>query len=303
MDVGGGEVKPVLEGELDDAGTPGLETVDVLRALSNNALLATDSAGTRKILLGRGIGFGRQLGDHIDPSSASEVFIPDSQYPIAQLTAFISETPLAVIRVARRVVELAQERAGIRPSQSLLLGVADHLHFAVQRARQGIIVAYPLHWEVAQLYPREMAIGRTAVEVSSAEFGVPIPPEEATAFAMHLVNAEFASTDIGAAVAMTERISKIVAVVTAALGLTESVESMSVARFVTHLRYLVARTQSQTQITGCPPGLARLIHEDHTPAFELAQRVQTILELGGSPLTDAEILYLAMHIARLESTR
>lgn len=276
---------------------------EVVRVLNNNALLATDATGARKILLGRGIAFGRRLGDLIDPGSAAEVFVPDATYPMPQLTAFIAETPLDVIRVARQAVALAEERAGIRPSQALLLGLADHLHFAVERARQGITFEYPLRWEVAQLYPRETAVGRLVVELSSAEFGVPIAAEEATAFAMHLVNAQFASADLGATAAMTERIRRVVALVVAATGITPAEDSVTVARFVTHLRYVIARAANQTQIAEAPPGLAQSMRETRPAAYELAQRVRRVLELDGARLTEAEVVYLAMHIARLEVER
>jgi beta-glucoside operon transcriptional antiterminator len=226
-----------------------------VRVLSNNALLALCSDGTRKVLLGRGIAFGRRLGDRLDPCLASEAFVPDGTYPIAQLAAFVSETPIEVIAVARRVVGLAEERAAVKGSQALLLGLADHLHFAAERARQGIAVEYPLRWEVAQLYPQEVVVGRAAVELASAELGVPIPADEATAVAMHLVNAQFASADLSATAAMTERLTMLVDVVTAAMGIRPAEDSVTVARFVTHLRYLFARRASGAQITQTPPGL------------------------------------------------
>ena len=52
------------------------------------------------------------------------------------------------------VAELAHARLGIRVTQALVLPIADHLAFAIQRSRAGSEFIYPLRWEVAQLYPR-----------------------------------------------------------------------------------------------------------------------------------------------------
>lgn len=303
MDLGdtAGRVRP--SGDDAPDGPDASTALGVVRVLNNNALLAVDAAGARKLLLGRGIAFGRKLGDVIERSEASEIFVPDPAYPIVQLTAFVSETPIEVIGVARRLVDLARDRAGIRPSQALLLGLADHLHFAVERARTGMTIEYPLRWEVAQLYPQETAVGRAAVDLASAELGVPIPAEEATAFAMHLVNAQFASPDLATTVAMTNRIGKVVDVVCAAMGITPTEDSINIARFVTHLRYVIARMANRTQIAGSPPGLEHSIRQAHPGAYDVAQRVQAVLEMDGASLTEAEVVYLAMHIARLEAER
>ena len=55
--------------------------LEVVRVLNNNAVLATDRVGGQAILLGRGLGFGKHLGDEIDPGAASQVFVPDSGLP------------------------------------------------------------------------------------------------------------------------------------------------------------------------------------------------------------------------------
>ena len=107
----------------------------LLRVLNNNAVMV-EAAGGRLILLGRGIGFSKQLGDDVLLSAATEVFQPSSPQELRQLADFVVEIPLETFNVARRAVDHAEATAGVRPSQALLLSIADHLHYAVLRAEK-----------------------------------------------------------------------------------------------------------------------------------------------------------------------
>lgn len=55
-----------------------------------------------------------------------------------RLTQFLAEVPLECVRAAARIADLAHERLGLRVTQSLILPIADHLQFALQRHRDGI---------------------------------------------------------------------------------------------------------------------------------------------------------------------
>lgn len=275
------------------------QVMEAVRVLNNNAVLATDRMGGQAILLGRGIGFGMHLGDEIDPGAASQVFVPEAGLPIGQLATFLSEIPMDLVGLAGRMVEQAHLEAGVTPSHALVLALADHLKFAVERARQGIRFDYPLRWEVAQLYPAEHALGREVLRRVNTELSVDLPEEEATALAMHIVNAQFASGDLTDTVTMTQRISQVLEVVTTSLGIRIPEESMDAARFVTHLRYLFTRIQTNTQIASSPPGLTESIVAAAPDSHRVAERVRELFAMGGTVLSDDEVAYLSMHIARL----
>ncbi|MDN5569948.1 MAG: PRD domain-containing protein [Propionibacteriaceae bacterium] len=163
----------------------------VSRVLNNNAVMVTEAGDRVAIVLGRSIGYGKRPGDAIDPGAVSERFLPDQSTPIDRLAAFLSDTPLEVVRVAREIAELAHARLGVRLSQALVLPLADHLAFALDRARSATELDYPLRWEVGQLYPAELALGGEAIALVRRHLGVDLPDAEAVPVAMHLVNAQF----------------------------------------------------------------------------------------------------------------
>ncbi len=272
----------------------------LIRVLNNNAVMV-ELDGARVILLGRGLGFGRRLGDPIDYADASEVFTPTSPDGFFELSEFVAQIPLEVFRVSRRAVDLAAEKSGIRPSQALLLSIADHLNFAVHRAREGIVIDFPLSWEVRQLYPNEAALGEATVEIAQEELEVVLDPDEATAFALHFVNAQFASRDMSGTVAMTRLVQGVLQAVKTGLGARAVADPMAMARFVTHLRYLYARVADEKQHRDDGPVL---ITANYAPEVDAAATlVQTVLEQDTGPLTQAELSYVKLHIARLNAVQ
>lgn len=208
--------------------------------------------------------------------------------------------PLEYVRVAGRIAELAHERLGLRVTQALILPIADHLHFAVQRTRAGVEMRFPLAWEVAQLYPSELEVGEAAVEVANTAFTVTLQDDEAVAFAMHFVNAQFTSPGMKPAIEMTQSIGSAFEVIESSFGFAIDHKSMNAARFVTHLRYLYARVASGKQIEESHPTLANAIRNAHPAAFACAVKLRYVLEMNlRTQLSDDEVAYLALHIAKL----
>lgn len=273
--------------------------MQIVRVLNNNAAIVVDDHDDQSVVLGKGIAHGRRPGDSIDPDRVDQVFVPDVVHPVEQLAAYLSDMPLEVVRVASTIADLAHEHLGLRVSQALILPIADHLSFAVAREAEGIEVDYPLRWEVTQLYPAELAVGRQAVQFANLRLHASLPSEEAIPLALHFVNAQFATEGLSRTVRMTERISQVLDVVHQGTGLTIDPESMSVARFVTHLRYLFVRMESGRQITDSSDALMAAIRTAHPDELAIATRIGYLLEIGGGKLSKDEVLYLTLHVARL----
>lgn len=273
----------------------------LVRVLNNNAVLA-DISGDRVILVGRGIGFHKHLGDVVSTDDASEIFAPSDALELRQLAEFAREIPFEIFRVARRALENARDQQ--RPtSQALLLSIADHLNYAVERAKTGTKVDYPLRWEIAQLYPAEMKLGQETVNLANTLLGASskIEPNEATAFAMHFVNAQFAVSDLSQTMSMTASLQSVVQIVEDSFGPAATADPMSVARFVTHLRYLFARVASRTQIDEAPTVLLQAVRDAYPEVAAAADRIRRVMEVDGEKLSDAEVCYLDIHLSRLWS--
>ena len=76
--------------------------------------------------------------------------------------------------------------------------------------------------------------------------------------------------------------------------------SVSVGRFITHLRYLFVRISQHKQLDAEPSLVGAAIRESFPEASECAVRLAGLLELRlGADLTSDEVSYLALHVARV----
>lgn len=271
----------------------------VKRVLSHNAVLAEGDDQEEVVALGRGIGFGLHEGTEIEPAKIEQIFTAEGA-EAHRLTQYVADVPLRCVRAAARIAELAKERLGIRVTQALILPLADHLAFAEQRRHDAVAVEIPLRWEVSQLYPQELAVGREALAIARDTMDVDIDDDEAVAIAMHLVNAQFARPEMHTTMQMTETITKIFSVIDASFDVSIDTESMNAARFVTHLRYVVARISSGKQIDEPDTSFFDAMAALHPESMACAIKLRYVIELAfETPITTVETAYLALHVARL----
>lgn len=272
----------------------------IVRIYNNNVALARAHSGEQMVVIGRGLAFGKRKGELIDPTLVEQTFVPESGTSEDNLAWSLAKIPSEILSLATDLEALVRSQ-GIEISHSFIVPVADHINFALDRAREGLIVDYPLAHEVAQLYPQEVHFGQQALSLIRERLGVCLPDIEAIPLAMHLVNSQFASEGMGGTYRMTEVFAQIFEVIEVSFGGPVDSSQMSAARFVTHLRYLFARaTQAQADPSGPGSLLLESLKGAHPLAFACAIKVKLVLEQHlEQDLTDDELTYLTIHIARL----
>lgn len=272
----------------------------VQRILSNNAVIA-ELDGGEVVAMGPGIGFRHKRGAELPDSEVERVFRPSPAQPLEQLSAFLAELPSAHLDTAIEICEVASAQLSVPLGQALIIAIADHLSFALRRRQDAIAIEYPLAWEINQLYPDHAAVGRQALNIVEHRLGERLPDEEAVSFAMHLINAQ-AATDphsLPGARQLT-LVGQIFDVIDSSFGVRVDRESMSAARFVTHLRYVFARIERHAQLDATPNELMRSIADNFSDAIACAHRIAYLIRLGlGTGITTDEVAFVALHIARL----
>lgn len=270
----------------------------VLRIFNNNVVLASSGEGGEVVVTGRGIGFQAKQGDLIDEAKIAKVFYPaDGRDPdhMAEMLAFIPAEHIRLIIEAMAEAGMCQEQ---RDKLTLVIALADHVGGAIRRAHDGDVLHMPLKEEVQQLYSEEYRQALGLVTAINERVRVPIPAEEAVAFTLHLVNASFTSGDLSYTYKMTGLIEQMIEIIKEDAG--RQLDEISIARFITHLRYLFVRVSQQRQLTGEPKAVSDAVANSYPEAMACADRLASLAELRlGDALTGDEISYLALHVARL----
>lgn len=277
----------------------------ISRIYNNNVVLTVDHHGKESVMIGRGIAFGKRKGQLVDPAAVEQTFVPEQGMSGERLSMTLSEIPAEILSIATLLESKVRAEGALELSNSFILPLADHLHYAVVRARDGVRVEYPLAPEVTVLYPREVEYGRTVLQMVRERLQVELDPNEAIPLALHLVNAQFATADMSQAFRMTEVFAQVFEIIEASYERKIDPDSMSAARFVTHLRYLFVRaSRASANHTEddevSQPSLLAALRADAPRAYACAQKVLLVLQMQlKQSLTRDELTYLTIHIARL----
>lgn len=271
--------------------------MQLLRVFNNNVVLARRGAED-VIVTGRGIGFQAHPGTEVDPAKVVKVFVPDSGRDPDHMAAMIAGIPGEYVQLVIDAMHSVDMSEALRSKLTLVVAIADHIHGAVNR---GNAVSYPLEAEVRHLYAKDFALAQQLLTAINGGLHKPLAPDEAVAITLHLVNAGFAVGDLSGTYRMTGLIQQILAVIGSHIDTELNSEDISVARFITHLRYLFVRMAEHQQLDSDDRQVATAISARYPDAVETAQMVANLIELRlDSALTPDEVSYLTLHIARLE---
>lgn len=274
----------------------------ILRVLNNNVVLARDEIGREAILTGPGLGFQRKRGHDVDASLISRRYIPaDNAQSVAEVIAGI---PLERLALTERIFRKAARELGTDIPSSSVIAVVDHINQAMERVRQGLTMDYPLRAEVAHLHPEELRLAEAMVEEINAAQEIQLPDGEAVALALHLFTAAIGAPSAQAATEQSRLIGQVMKLLERTLGEAFDPDSVNAARFAVHLRYFLVRARTAVQIEdGTASIVTQALRVSDPDSYRVALRIRDLLEIRlAVAVTQDEIAYLALHVARLTSS-
>lgn len=268
----------------------------VIRRINHNAALALDGQGREVVVLGKGIGFPQVPYQLDDLSKISRTFYDlDPRY-----VDMIASLPQSMLLASADIVEQAEINLDGELNPNVTLTLADHLNFAVQRLKKGLVFQAPLACDVAQLYPREYELGQLALDIVQDYAGVRLPDEEIVNIAMHLINAEVENSDLHAVMQMIQIQSDVDRIIEQELGVRLDRKNFQYSRFSMHLRYLVQRFTSGEQLPASLGGFLADLAAQYPQVYRCALRIAGYFEEAWQwKCSQDELLYLMLHINRL----
>ncbi|MBE7722334.1 BglG family transcription antiterminator LicT [Lacrimispora indolis] len=274
---------------------------EFVKSLNNNIVLAYDENHNEVVLFGTGIGFNRKKGDMVEESSVTKLFINDSNKRLAPMIQNLSED---IVSATEEIVQYGSRVLEKQLHASILIVLADHLYFAMERAKKSQNVDNPLQWEVPHLYPKEYEIGVKGVKSIEERLQIKLPPQEASFIALHFVNAQFESQDMSDTLKITEIISRILDIVNYHFQLILDENSLYYSRFIVHLRYFIIRqkTHMKDTIGLNDEDLLETVKTRYKKSYQCAVKIAKYLHDAYSwDVSKDEIIYLLLHIERITS--
>ena len=271
--------------------------MQALRRINNNVALCRDGSGRELIAMGKGVGF-CSFPRELALSEIERTFY-DTDEKYRQLVA---ELPEDVLAFAARIVEIAGNELPYALSPNAAFTLADHISFAMERARKNIRVKMPLAYDVEQLYPAEYRIAQHAIRRIRKEFCVALPECETAGIAMSLLNSKLTQDEPQSAETDRdeEMLEDVTEIVENELHILVERSGFNYSRYATHMQYLFQRIHTGQAIRSDNLQLYTSLREEFPEIAACVEKIaQHIEREWHSALTEEEKLYLILHVNRI----
>ena len=270
----------------------------VVKASNHNAVLAADVTDQKEyLLIGKGIGFGKKV---------SEQFEADESYRVYSLTdrkERNDEQDLAksinpeFLEIANMVLDEAEKVFG-QIDRNILFPLADHISYAVERIRRNETISNPLTEDIRVLFHMEYKVASCVIPLLESHFGISISEDEVGYITLH-VHSAIDDEKVSDAMQTARAVRECIRIVEESMGKKIDVMTLSYNRLMNHVRYMIVRALEGEKLK---LSLNDYMQVKYPEEFALAAKIcDEIGQMIKSPLKDAEIGYLAMHICRVTS--
>lgn len=271
------------------------------KILNNNVVVTLDPKGNELIITGRGVGFKKREGDLIDSKLIEKKFSLTNKETLPKFAELLSEIPLNVLTTSEIIINYAKQKLEGKLQDSIYISLTDHIHFAIERHKQGFDIPNNFLWEIKKFYPKEFQIGLYALSIIKERLSIELPEDEAGFITFHIINAELNDT-MPNIVNMTKIIREILNIVKYHFNIEYNEESLSYQRFVTHLKFFSQRILNPGISIQQDDSLYQLIRQKYQQAYYCTKQIDLhLIQQYQHPLTDDESMYLTIHIERLRN--
>lgn len=267
----------------------------VIRNINNNVAVCLDDGNHEVVAFGRGIGF-QKAPYEVELSMIDQTYYNlDSHY-----IALLDELPEDVMDAAFEIVNKGNAYLGVSLNKAFWFSLCDHINFAVENARKGLILSNPMTNEIQHLYEKEMLLGKWAVKHIEKKLSVKLPQTEEGSIALHFINAEQQSLQSQEKDDMEHFVDDISDIVESEMNIIIDRNDFSYARFVTHLKYLLKRSNKLDESISNNVRMYEEVCDSFPEIMGTIEKIKEYIaiQLNIEPSRD-ELLYLMIHVNRL----
>ena len=271
----------------------------VVKIINNNIVNSVDENKCEIIVMGRGLGFAKKAGDSIEEDKIEKIFRMDTKSEVKQLEDILADVPLNVIQVVNDIIENAKGQMDGQLQKSIYITLIDHIKFAIERKSQNMVFESMLFYDVKRLYKKEYQIGKEALQQINEQLGVDLPKEEATAIALHFLNARF-DKEMPETIHITKIVQNIIRIVQSFFNMEIVDDMIGADYFFAYLKFFAERVINDEMLQFAEEEVSEIIKKEIVKSSECARRVATyILKEYKREVTPAEIIDLTLSIERI----
>ena len=278
-----------------------IKLMRVVKVLNNSVVMAVEEPGGEVILMGKGIGFGKTIGQSIEAEPGQQMFVLRDRQVNRNILQLAADTDPRIFELTQRIVNYAITTHQMVLMEHIYLSLTDHLAFAVKRMEEDLAVPGYYSMDVRRYNPKEFDVGVFARNLIAQELRVELPQDEVANIAFHFINAQRTPSTGDTQRKMGQIVKGVLGIVKYSFGLEYAEESVSYSRFLTHVQAMAHRLVEHIDLS---EGLTEFLYDQIVPQcpaeYQCACKVADFLDKAFRiSLSKQESLYLTLHIHRV----
>ena len=271
--------------------------MQIIKKINNNVAIGKDGNDREVIVMGKGIGFPPVPYEVTDLSLIDRTYYnidPSHQ----KLLETVSPELLSFVT---HLVDVATDKLDGELNPNLVFILADHINFAINRTRQGMILGLPYSEELAFHYPEINKLATWMVKRINEWANIHLEKGEITSLVIHLMGAFQRPIEVGETTEKrTERIiRKLDSIISSELNIIIDKKSFYYFRYKNHIKYFVRRRERNEQYNE-NSDLLHSLKKTNPSQYECVMKVNDFLTKEFEiPCSEEELAYLLLHIIGL----
>ena len=167
--------------QIRESSRKAVKEMNVGKVINNNLVRSRDTRNREVLVMGCGLGFKKKPGDPIEEDRIEKVYRLDSRQDQDAMETILASVPLEVLQALNDIVAYGKLKLSLYTelSDRLMVNLADHIAFALERHSQGLDLSNALLSKIRSFYPREFEIGMKALDIIRKHPGATLPRDEA----------------------------------------------------------------------------------------------------------------------------
>ncbi len=268
----------------------------ICKVLNHNGVIAFDMQDSNEyVLLGKGVGFGRKVGERLEKPEDCTVYSLQATSTRGSASELARSIEPEYLEMANRILNLAEKQFGTI-DRNILFPMADHIAFAVKRMQKGEQISNPLTPDIQTLFNGEFKVALTLKEYLKKEKGIDVPDDEIGYVALHIHSA-LEKESVAVSMQMASAVRECVSLIEEQRKIHIDVTSLSYNRLMNHVKFMVARALNKESLK---VNMNEYVEHNFPRSYELARIVCDHLSQAlRVQLEEIEVGYLALHIERV----
>lgn len=268
----------------------------VIKVLNNNGIVARCLESKEEfIFLGKGIGFSRKMEDTFESISDAKIYKLQEDLKEDDQLSVLNNVEPVYLDIANEIILLAESTFG-KLDNNILLPLADHIAFSIERQKNGLVIKNPLNSDIKILFTEEYEVAKKAIDIIREYTGYTMNEDEIGYITMHIHSA-LTQDHIRRSMSIVLMVEQFIEKMEKHYDITIDKDSLSYTRLLTHIKYMIIRALKKDDLR---VDITPYVKAEFPKSYEMSADIcQSLGDDLHCKFTETEISYLAIHIERV----